>query len=127
MKLRATKQEMREGYDKILRIGYCNAQNLLNYEQPFAYSAGRYGWCCDYYDIDGVLISTGYSPIESKGMKLDYARLREYEERAGKIRYSDAEWEIRRKQTRELLRGMLREAERQMNKSGREKDVQQRE
>ena len=59
MKLRATKKEMREGYDKVLRIGYCNAQNLLWGEEPFAYSTGRYGWCCDYYDIGGVLISTG--------------------------------------------------------------------
>ena len=77
VKLRATKREMREGYDKVLRIGYCNAQNLLWGEEPFAYSAGRYGWCCDYYDIHGVLISTGYSPIESKGMRSDYKRIQE--------------------------------------------------
>ena len=35
MKLRATKKEMREGYDKVLCIGYCNAQNLLWGEEPF--------------------------------------------------------------------------------------------
>ena len=100
MKLRATKKEMREGYDKVLRIGYCNAQNLLWGEEPFAYSAGRYGWCCDYYDINGVLISTGYAPIESKGMKSDYKRIREYEVE---------DFTVRRQKTRELLEDMLDE------------------
>ena len=109
MKLRATKKEMREGYDKVLRIGYCNAQNLLNYEQPFAYSAGRYGWCCDYYDINGVLISTGYSPIESKGMRSDYKRIREYEARAERLRYEVEDFTVRRQKTRELLEEMLNE------------------
>ena len=110
MKLRATKKEMREGYDKVLRIGYCNAQNLLWGEEPFAYSAGRYGWCCDYYDIGGVLISTGYSPIESKGMRSDYERIREYECKAERLRFEIEDFTVRRQKTRELLEEMLREA-----------------
>lgn len=109
MKLRATKKEMREGYDKVLRIGYCNAQNLLWDEEPFAYSAGRYGWCCDYYDINGVLISTGYAPIESKGMRSDYKRIREYEARAERLRYEIEDFTVRRQKTRELLEEMLNE------------------
>lgn len=109
MKLRATKKEMREGYDKVLRIGYCNAQNLLWGEEPFAYSADRYGWCCDYYDIGGVLISTGYSPLESKGMKSDYKRIREYEARAERLRYEIEDFTVRRQKTRELLEDMLDE------------------
>ena len=109
MKLRATKKEMREGYDKVLRIGYCNAQNLLWDEEPFAYSTGRYGWCCDYYDIGGVLISTGYAPIESKGMKSDYKRIQEYEARAERLRYEVEDFTVRRQKTRELLEDMLDE------------------
>lgn len=109
MKLRATKKEMREGYDKVLRIGYCNAQNLLWGEEPFAYSTGRYGWCCDYYDIGGVLISTGYSPLESKGMKSDYRRIQEYDKRAEEIRYGNEDFDTQRQQTRELLEAMLSE------------------
>ena len=109
MKLRATKKEMREGYDKVLRIGYCNAQNLLWYEEPFAYSAGRYGWCCDYYDIHGVLMSTGYAPIESKGMRSDYKRIQEYECRAERLRYEIEDFTVRRQKTRELLEDMLDE------------------
>lgn len=109
MKLRVTKKEMREGYDKVLRIGYCNAQNLLNYEQPFAYSAGRYGWCCDYYDINGVLISTGYSPIKSKGMRSDYGRIQKYDKRAERIWFEIKDFTVRRQKTRELLEEMLNE------------------
>ena len=104
MKLRATKKEMREGYDKVLRIGYCNAQNLLWGEEPFAYSAARYGCNCHYYDVHGVLISTGYSPIESKGMKSDYGRIQEYDKRAERIRFEIKDFTVRRQKTRELLK-----------------------
>ncbi len=86
MKLRASKKELREGYYRIISIGYCDAQRLLNYEKAFAYSAGVYGWACDYYDIDGVLISTGYSPLSNKNVKkYDYNILREYEATAGTL------------------------------------------
>ena len=85
MKLRASKKELREGYYRIISIGYCDAQRLLNYEKAFAYSAGVYGWACDYYDIDGVLISTGYSPLASKNVKFDYKLVREYEDEADNL------------------------------------------
>lgn len=80
-KIKTTKKEMNENY-RILSIGYCNAQYLLAYEAPVAYSAGVYGWACDYYNIDGVIISTGYSPLKNKNMKDDYKLIREYENRA---------------------------------------------
>ena len=80
-KIRATKKEMRQNY-RVLSIGYCDAQYLLNYESPIAYSCGQNGWCCDYYEIDDVIISTGYDTIASKNMKDDYKLIREYEEKA---------------------------------------------
>lgn len=64
-KYRVTKKEMRATGNKILKIPYCKAQNLLAYCDPYAYSEGAYGWSCDYYDVDGVIISTGYYPIGS--------------------------------------------------------------
>lgn len=82
MKTKVTKKEIRETGCKILKIGYCNAQYLLNYQTPFAYSAWREGWACDYYQIDDVIISTGYFPI---GKPIDYSLVREYEEKAHKI------------------------------------------
>lgn len=82
MKLKATKKEIKEGYYKIIGVGYCEAQHLLNYRSPFAYSAGYYGWSCDYYDVDGVCISTGYNYIDNKHTKADYELIRKYDDLA---------------------------------------------
>jgi len=64
-KFKITKREAKENY-YILSIGYCKLQNALSFHEPIAYSAGKDGWSCDYYDINGVLISTGYSRLSSK-------------------------------------------------------------
>ena len=82
MKLKATKKAIRNSGYNVLKIGYCNAQNLLRHKSPFAYSERREGWACDYYDINGVYISTGYDPI---GKAVNYEMLREYENKARKI------------------------------------------
>ena len=75
---------MRDNY-RILSIGYCDAQSLLAFESPVAYSSGAYGWCCDYYYIGDVVVSTGYSPISSKNMRKDYDLVKQYEEKARKL------------------------------------------
>lgn len=40
MKCRATEKEIRNSFSDVVRIGYCNAQNLLICENPFAYTCG---------------------------------------------------------------------------------------
>ena len=80
-KIKATKKEMKQNY-RILGVGYCDMQYLLNYESPVAYSSGVYGWACDYYYVDGVVISTGYGYIDSKNMKDGYKLIKEYEQKA---------------------------------------------
>ena len=85
IKLKATKKEMREGYYHILSVGYCSMQSLLNEQRPFAYSTRAKDWACDYYEIEGVLISTGYAPLSCKNMKKDYEIIMEYENKALKI------------------------------------------
>jgi len=82
LKLKTSKKEIKEGYYKIAGVGYCELQNLLKYENAFAYSAGVYGWACDYYDIEGVCISTGYSYISDKNTKTSYDLAREYDDKA---------------------------------------------
>ena len=82
MKLKATKKEIREGYYYIAGVGYCEAQNLLKHERAFAYSAGCYGWACDYYDVDGVCISTGYNYISNQNVACDYKLIKEYDDKA---------------------------------------------
>ncbi len=97
MKLQTTKKQIRQNFNTILSIGYCNAQYLLDCKTPFAYSAGVYGWSCDYYQIGAVCISTGYSPI---GTHVNYSLLRELEGKAEaikndyKLSYSDREQQL---------------------------------
>ena len=82
MKLKATKKQIKNGYYKIYSIGYCDAQNLLQCLNPFAYSIGVYGWACDYYDVKGICISTGYNPI---GENVNYDLIRKYDNKAKAI------------------------------------------
>jgi hypothetical protein len=82
MKLKTTAKEMSQ-YHRIFRVGYCELQSLLKYRSPFAYSCGVYGWNADYYDIDGVLIATGYRSMPlSKNTKGNYQTARDFEARA---------------------------------------------
>jgi hypothetical protein len=85
LKFKATKKQMRDNYNTIISIGYCDAQYLLHFENEIAYSTRTEGWACDYYDIDGVLISTGYAPLSDRNTKKDYHTIRHYEEQARDI------------------------------------------
>lgn len=82
MKYRTTKKEIRNCGSSVYKVGYCRLQHLLHFNEPFAYSDGVYGWSCDYYKIDGVIISTGYSPI---GKSIDYSLCEEYDKKARAI------------------------------------------
>lgn len=82
MKLKTTRKEMAR-YPRIVRVGYCQAQNLLKYRSPFAYSCGVYGWNGDYYEVDGVLIATGYRSLpDTTGVKCSYDLVRKYDNMA---------------------------------------------
>ena len=83
MKLQTSKKQVLKSFYKVISVPYCEAQNLLNCHSPFAYSAGIYGWSCDYYQFGNVCISTGYSPI---GTPVNYDLLRELELKAEKLR-----------------------------------------
>ncbi len=82
MKVKTTKKSVKNAFINIYSIGYCNAQFLLQGVNPFAYSSGTYGWACDYYEIEGICISTGYSSI---GKDIDYNLVRKYDDKAMKI------------------------------------------
>lgn len=109
-KIKTTKKAILNAYAKrsILSVGYCNLQYLLQYEQPIYYTTGTYGWACDCYLIDGVLISTGYSPVDG-GLKCDYEVSEKYETQAKKIRYDISDYEERKKNTKELLKKFIEE------------------
>jgi hypothetical protein len=109
IKLRATKREMREGYNKIISVGYCDLQTLLKYESPFAYSYRTEGWSCDYYDIDNVLISTGYAPLSNKNVTCSYDTIRKYEALARKTEEDYLPWYEAKKRMRSLVEKFVSE------------------
>lgn len=83
MKIKATRKEIEANSYRIASIGYCEAQHLLKYQRPFAYTAGVYGWNGDYYLVDGVTIATGYRSLPSnRNVKCDYKTVREFDDRA---------------------------------------------
>ena len=110
LKLKATKKTMRDGYNKIISIGYCDAESILNYQNPIAYSARTEGWSCDYYDVNGVLISTGYSPLNNKNtVENNYQTIREYNSKAREIIHSDIDYKLKQEQVNSLLAAMVAE------------------
>lgn len=70
-KIKVTKKSIKDNYNAIIEIGYCDAQYLLQFEKAFAYSTRSEGWACDYYKIGNIIISTGYAPIKSKNAKVN--------------------------------------------------------
>lgn len=82
MKLKTTKKQIKNNFNNIYSFSYCLIQSLTYYKNPFAYSSGSYGWACDYYEIDNVCLSTGYSPI---GTNVNYDLVRKYEDKALKV------------------------------------------
>lgn len=63
MKYKTTDREQRNGQWLVVGIGYCDAQYLLKYFEPVAYTCGVYGWRADFYQFGNVAISTGYGPL----------------------------------------------------------------
>jgi hypothetical protein len=106
MKLKTTKNQVKNNFVNILSLGYCDIQYLTSYKSPFAYSCGSYGWSCDYYEINNVCLSTGYSPI---GINVDYKLLRKYELKAQKIVYDyNLEYKLREKKVNKLLNDFVK-------------------
>jgi len=104
VKFKATKKEMKQGYEKIIGIGYCKAWFLLHYKTPIAYSVNTYhASACDYYDINGVLVSTGYNPINSKNSKADIDLINRYNEQARNIVDGDMSHEDKANAVDDLL------------------------
>lgn len=82
MKYKTTARAIKEGYYKIISVGYCELQSLLSFKSPIAYSSGVYGWNFDVYDIDGIAIATGYRNMPSKNSNVSYDVIKEYENKS---------------------------------------------
>jgi len=107
MKFKVTKELMREYYNNIISIDYRKAEYLLWYEIPVAYSVETYGWACDYYDVNSVIISTGCSTI---GESLGYEIINKYNNKAKKIIFNNnLSYGEKKKKVNDLLNKFLKE------------------
>ena len=105
MKFKTTQKEIRANYNAIICVPYCGLQNLLNYENPVAYTVRREGWAADIYDMGGgVAIVTGYAPFGN--IRPSYELRERYETQAEKIRY---DYSLSYDQQRESLKSLARD------------------
>ena len=85
MKAKRIMRDIKSQYPTIIKIGYCDLQNMLCMDDPTAYTAGVYGWNADIYPIaSGVAICTGYRPFGN--VKPDRETVSRYEKRAREMR-----------------------------------------
>ena len=106
MKIKVTKKQMKAESNKIIKVGYCDLQHLLQGRNPFAYSAGSNGWACDYYDVGNLIISTGYAPI---GESVNYEIIKKYDKKAQEASNIVNGWDKLKKELDKLMVEFLNE------------------
>lgn len=96
IKTQATKKEILNGFQYVIPVSYCAAQNLLNYKQANYYTYSKmYGWRADVYVINNdIAIVTGYAPFGN--VTIDYNLLKEYEHNAEKVYYTVRDYNDRK-------------------------------
>ena len=111
MKTKITQREIKNNFSKIICIGYCDAQYLLNYISPNRYNAGVYGWNFDAYDLGGgVCVVTGYRPFGNA--RVPYDELRKLEKKACSIQYDHKiDWRKKHAMMQKLIKRMISLAE----------------
>ena len=111
-KLKVSKKSIRDNEYRIMGVGYCEMQFLLRYQNAIAYSSGVYGWSCDYYEVNGVVISTGYSYVRDKNMDSDYKLVKYYNELARTVQDNlHLSYEERVNETNALLLALVKKCE----------------
>jgi hypothetical protein len=108
MKFQTTKKAIENGYNNVISVPYCELQYLLYFDSPVAYTANKYGWQADIYNIENAAIVTGYAPFGN--IKPRYTLCRRYDDIARDIIYSNLSSENQREQITALKRDFLQEA-----------------
>lgn len=109
MKFKTTRKAINDNYVTVIKVGYCDLQWLLYYDNPIAYNAGVYGWNCDIYEITPTIaISTGYNPFGNIRAPLEICR--KYDEMAEHIvNVYKKPFEEKRSELRNLLNELVKE------------------
>ena len=105
VKTQITKKAILNGFEKVIEIGYCGAQHLLQYQSPQYYTYSKmYGWRADVYIINAnTAIVTGYAPFGN--IRPDYDKLKEYDTKAAAVYNTVRHYDDRR----EIINGYLNE------------------
>ena len=83
IKKRVSMLEITRHYINIYRVGYCKLQPIFNYLEPVYYNSGIYGWNCDIYIYNNIVITTGYRNL--RGQRIPDAILKKYNKKASAI------------------------------------------
>lgn len=105
MKNRITRNDIKT-FNTRLSIPYATLQSLLSYIEPIGYNSGVYGWNFDCYDINGVLLMTGYRTI---GQTVDRSIIKKYEKQADLLDSQNISYEDRKKEALKLLNDFINE------------------
>lgn len=107
MKVQTTKKAVKNNYSKIIRIGYCDLQTLLSLEEPFAYTAGVYGWNANIYDLNGIALVTGYRTFGE--ISPSWELIEKYEQKAKEVIDLIYNYEERKEALKTLIDSFLEE------------------
>lgn len=107
MKVQTTKKAVKNNYSKIIRIGYCDLQTLLSLEEPFAYTAGVYGWNANIYDLNGIALVTGYRAFGE--ISPSWELIEKYEQKAKEVIDLIYNYEERKEALKTLIDSFLEE------------------
>jgi len=107
-KFKTTTKFLRQNYDTILSVGYCDMSHLLRYTSPIAYNCGVYGWNYDAYEVDNILICTGYRGMPAcRNINNDFELIRDYEKKAQAIVENWNCWSNKQNDVNGLLNELL--------------------
>lgn len=116
MKDRIAKKDVKAMYGTIIKVPYCNLQELLTFEDPKYYNCGTYGWNFDVYLIDSdTAIVTGYRPFGN--VTPAYEVTRKYEEKAREIK-KDWRWVTDYDGVRDRMRNLIAEFVKEVCENG---------
>lgn len=108
MKFQTTRKRVMDTIPTVISVGYCDLQELLSYEEPVAYTAGRDGWNADVYNFGYAAIVTGYRPFGN--VKPDYELVRRYERAAKDITYTNLRDTKKKELLHEMITAFIKEA-----------------
>ena len=113
MKYRATKKEVMNNHSVIIKLSYCELQDLLNSIPATAYTCGIYGWNADIYEsrFYNACVVVGYRPFGNYEPKRETVKT--FNASAEKIKQSFMKWTDRQKALEKLFNEFIAECVRE--------------